>query len=413
MGEKRKNEPNDIAGLIVIFRSPFSVFLLCIPAGWYSATHGWGDVWTFSLNFLALLPLAKILGDATEELATALKNDAVAGILNATFGNFVEMMITVNSLKAQMFDVVKGTLMGSILSNMLLVLGMAFVAGGLKKGKGVEAEANGVWGGVKYVNGEKVQTFASQSVSMAMLLFSCLSFALPSIFAMRYEADILTVSRFGAILVMSSYIMFLIFQLCTHSNTLQAADRAAAADAVSAEEEAEEFAAADAVEEEAEANLTKPVSVGLMLLVTILTDRVSDYLCEAIKGLIAVTGMPELFLGVILLPIAGNACEHLGAVRFCYCDKTGLALGIAIGSSTQVALFVVPFAVIAGMVMDEPMDMNFGAINTAVIVVSVLLVSMILQDQQAHWLKGYLLMLAYVFIAILYWFLPPERGEHF
>merc|ERR1712232_1061953 len=110
-------------------------------------------------------------GDATEELATALKNDAVAGILNATFGNFVEMMITVNSLKAQMFDVVKGTLMGSILSNMLLVLGMAFVAGGLKKGQGVKDEANGVWGGVKYVNGEKVQTFASQSVSMAMLLF--------------------------------------------------------------------------------------------------------------------------------------------------------------------------------------------------------------------------------------------------
>eukprot|EP00929_Paragymnodinium_shiwhaense_P052771 TRINITY_DN2642_c0_g1_i1.p1 TRINITY_DN2642_c0_g1~~TRINITY_DN2642_c0_g1_i1.p1 ORF type:complete len:455 (+),score=113.54 TRINITY_DN2642_c0_g1_i1:83-1447(+) len=383
--------PHNIDGLKDIFCSPFSLFLLCIPAGYVSATQGWGDVWTFSLNFLALLPLAKVLGDATEELATALKNDAVAGILNATFGNFVEMMITINSLKAGLMNVVKGTLLGSILSNMLLVLGMAFFFGGLTKSD----EKNRA---VQITQGEKMQKFAMHGVtiSMAMLLFCCMSFAFPTIFAEDHKGDpgVLAVSRIGSVLVMSSYLAFLLFQLLTHRKTL--------------ERDEEALAGGDEAEEE-EANLSIWVSMALMGCVTIVTDRVSDYLCEAIKGLIEATGMPAQFLGVIVLPIAGNACEHLGAVTFAMKDKPGLALGIAVGSSTQVALFVVPFAVIVGWIMGVPMDMDFGLVNTAVIVLSVLLVAMMLQDGYSHWLKGYILMLAYVFVAVLYWYLPPEE----
>eukprot|EP00929_Paragymnodinium_shiwhaense_P052772 TRINITY_DN2642_c0_g2_i1.p1 TRINITY_DN2642_c0_g2~~TRINITY_DN2642_c0_g2_i1.p1 ORF type:complete len:456 (+),score=112.15 TRINITY_DN2642_c0_g2_i1:65-1432(+) len=388
--------PHNIEGLKDIFCSPFSLFLLCIPAGYVSATQGWGDVWTFSLNFLALLPLAKVLGDATEELATALKNDAVAGILNATFGNFVEMMITVNSLRAGLMDVVKGTLLGSILSNMLLVLGMAFFFGGLTK-----SDANNK--AVQITQGEKMQKFAMHGVtiSMAMLLFCCMSFAFPTIFALGHKDDpgVLAVSRIGSVLVMSSYLAFLLFQLLTHRNTLERDEEAVSGTALEGGED----------EESEEANLSISVSVALMMVVTIITDRVSDYLCEAIKGLIEVTGMPAQFLGVILLPIAGNACEHLGAVRFAMVDKPGLALGIAVGSSTQVALFVVPFAVIAGWIMGVPMDMNFGMVNTAVIILSVLLVALMLQDGFSHWLKGYILMLAYVFVSVLYWYLPPDE----
>merc|ERR1712146_382028 len=114
------------------------------------------------------------------------------------------------------------------------------------------------------------------------------------------------------------------------------------------------------------------------------------------------------FLSVIVLPIAGNACEHLGAVRFAMHNKPGLAVGIAVGSSTQVALFVVPFAVINGWMLDvSEMTLDFGVINTAVIFLSVMLAFALTMDGRAHWLEGYLLMIAYVFIAVLYWNVPP------
>ncbi|CAK9078940.1 unnamed protein product [Durusdinium trenchii] len=176
-------------GLQEIFWSPFSLLLVFVPLGFLSATHEWGDGWIFILNFIALLPLAKLLGDATEELAVAIKNDAVAGMLNATFGNIVEMMITLNTLRSKKMpvpertNVVKSTLLGSILSNLLLVLGMSFCFGGLTQVKVQAATA--------MVGGEKEQKFAMKGVTMQMglLVFCCMSFALPTLFAQGYEDD--------------------------------------------------------------------------------------------------------------------------------------------------------------------------------------------------------------------------------
>lgn len=355
-------------GLMEIFWSPFSVLLVFVPLGAYSASH-WEDGWTFILNFIALLPLAKILGDATEELAVAIKNDAVAGMLNATFGNVVEMMITVNTLRAtrmpvaQRTDVVKCTLLGSILSNLLLVLGMSFCFGGLTKVK--------VQAATTIVGGEKEQKFAMKGVTMSMglLTFCCMSFALPTLFAQGYQnhlGDLLDVSRNGSLLLGSAYLAFLFFQLVSHKQTL----------------ETEEGELKDAEDEENEERppLSIWLSVSMMIVVT-------------------------------LLPIAGNACEHLGAVRFAMDDKPGLAVGIAVGSSTQVALFVVPFAVIVGWLLNVPMTLDFGPVNTAVIFFSVLLATVLMSDGRSHWLKGYLLMLAYTFIAVLFWNLPPKMDE--
>ncbi|CAE7807916.1 CAX5 [Symbiodinium sp. CCMP2456] len=382
-------------GLEEIFYSPFTLLLVFVPLGAASETLGWGDGWTFVLNFVALLPLAKFLGDATEELAVAIKNDAVAGMLNATFGNVVEMMITVNTLRsrkmpfAERTSVVKCTLLGSILSNLLLVLGMSFCFGGLTQ---VKVEAATVM-----VGGEKEQKFAMKGVimSMGLLIFCCMSFALPTLFAQGYESDmedLLDVSRFGALLVASAYIAFLIFQLFSHKQTL---------------EQEEECLKDDGAEEDQERPpLAIWLSLTMMVVVTVITDIVSDYLCDSINGVTAAMNVD--FLGTIVLPIAGNACEHLGAVRFAMDDKPGLAVGIAVGSSTQVALFVVPFAVIVGWMLDVPMTLDFGMINTAVIFFSVLLVVVLMSDGRSHWLKGYLLMLAYTFIAVLFWNLPPK-----
>eukprot|EP00913_Durusdinium_trenchii_P002824 g2615.t1 len=125
----------------------------------------------------------------------------------------------------------------------------------------------------------------------------------------------------------------------------------------------------------------------MMIVITGITDLISDYLCESINGVTENINVD--FLGTILLPIAGNACEHLGAVRFAMDDKPGLAVGIAIGSSTQVALFVVPFAVIVGWMWDVPMTLDFGPVNTAVIFFSVLLATVLMSDGRSHWLKGH------------------------
>mmetsp|Transcript_1055 Transcript_1055/g.1860 ORF Transcript_1055/g.1860 Transcript_1055/m.1860 type:complete len:446 (-) Transcript_1055:94-1431(-) len=384
-------------GLIEIFWSPFSVLLVFVPLGAYSASH-WGDGWTFILNFIALLPLAKILGDATEELAVAIKNDAVAGMLNATFGNVVEMMITVNTLRAtrmpvaQRTDVVKCTLLGSILSNLLLVLGMSFCFGGLTKVK--------VQAATTTVGGEKEQKFAMKGVTMSMglLTFCCMSFALPTLFAQGYQnhmGDLLDVSRNGSLLLGSAYLAFLFFQLVSHKQTL--------------ETEEGELKDAEDGENEDRPPLSIWLSISMMIVVTVVTDLISDFLCESIGGV--TEDINVAFLGTILLPIAGNACEHLGAVRFAMDDKPGLAVGIAVGSSTQVALFVVPFAVIVGWLLNVPMTLDFGPVNTAVIFFSVLLATVLMSDGRSHWLKGYLLMLAYTFIAVLFWNLPPKMDE--
>ncbi|CAJ1423664.1 unnamed protein product [Effrenium voratum] len=384
-------------GLMEIFWSPFTLLLVFVPLGVASDALEWGDGWTFVLNFIALLPLAKLLGDATEELAVALKNDAVAGMLNATFGNVVEMMITVNTLRARKMpvaertNVVKCTLLGSILSNLLLVLGMSFCFGGLTEVK-VQAAAS-------IVEGEKEQKFAMKGVNMSMglLTFCCMSFALPTLFAQGYQdnmKDLLDVSHNGALLVASAYVAFLFFQLVSHKHTL----------------DKDEGRLKDHGTEDSEDRppLSIWLSILMMVVITVITDKISDYLCESIHG---VTGSVNLdFLGTILLPIAGNACEHLGAVRFAMDDKPGLAVGIAVGSSTQVALFVVPFAVIVGWILDVPMTLDFGLINTAVIFFSVLLVTVLMADGRSHWLKGYLLMLAYTFIAVLFWNLPPKMS---
>eukprot|EP00434_Breviolum_minutum_P028377 symbB.v1.2.025105.t1/scaffold2405.1/size80018/5 len=224
-----------------------------------------------------------------------------------------------------------------------------------------------------------------------------MSFALPTLFSQGYQddmKDLLDVSRNGSLLLASAYLAFLFFQLVSHKQTL----------------ESEEGELKDAEEEASEDRppLSIWLSVLMMVVITVVTDKISDYLCESINGVTESVNVD--FLGTILLPIAGNACEHLGAVRFAMDDKPGLAVGIAVGSSTQVALFVVPFAVIVGW-LNVPMTLDFGPVNTAVIFFSVLLVTVLMSDGRSHWLKGYLLMLAYIFIGVLFWNLPPKMDE--
>lgn len=422
-------------GLLSILLHPLCTLLVCFPVGVASHLLGWGHVPTFWLNFLGLVPLAKILGDATEELAAGLKNDMFAGLLNATFGNAVEVVMMVQTLRRGLIDVVKATLLGSVLSNLLLVLGCSFFFGGVMhapvKG-GDEDERNGTFsrlsrgeleadataeilgnsrasGGrdsemseMQFV-GEKIQTFSVMSamVNTSLLLLSCLSLSLVTVFCDETshhslvkslgeaEDAVVVVSRTCAIVMMLSYCAYIFFQLVTHR------------EAMSEDEE-------EGDDDAEEPLFSVRTAMLVMCATTVVVAWSSEMLVESLEDVVANCGISSHFIGIVLLPIVGNACEHASAIRFAIQDKPGLSIGIAVGSSTQIALFVVPFSVLTGWALDIPMDLNFGSLNTTVLSLSVVVVLSIVVDGHATWLQGYLLMSAYAVVAVLYWFLPDK-----
>lgn len=422
--EKPSNQDGD--GILSMLLHPLCVLLVCFPLGVYSNFAGWGHSPTFWLNFCGLIPLAKILGDATEELAAGLRNDMLAGLLNATFGNAVEVVMMVQTLRADMIDVVKATLLGSVLSNLLLVLGCSFFFGGIVSSGTIGGwSASGEQGNIvarsdnqrssmapsiSSLNhqtsksemgfvGEKVQTFSVMTamVNMSLLLLSCLSLSLVTVFFSENAGHegmddiVLSVSRNCAIAMMLSYCAYVFFQLVTHREAM-------------AEDEGDE-------EDQEDPALSIHASIGVMFFVTCIVAYSSELLVESLGELVQQSGISSHFIGIILLPIVGNACEHASAIRFAIQDKPGLSIGIAVGSSTQISLFVVPFSVLMGWWLNKPMDLNFGSLNTTVMSISVVVVLSIVVDGSATWLQGYLLMSAYYVVGVLYWNLPDKMME--
>lgn len=404
----------NFSGMFSILWHPFCSLLIAFPLGILSSAQGWDVQFTFWMNFLALIPLAKILGDATEELDASLHNEVISGLLNATFGNAVEMIITVQTLRVGLIEVVKATLLGSVLSNMLLVLGMSFFFGGIielgSRASGsapatprddamatipsasqpllaaADDDASG-GRGLRLVT-EKEQVFIVNSalVSVTMLLVSCLSFALPTVFTQAFgeKETVLSISRTAACIVGLSYFAYLFFQLITHRNMLANADDGDDDD-------------------DNEDGLTSGFAIGLLAVTTLFVSVSSECLVDVIQDVVAKSGISQCFIGVVLLPIVGNACEHAAAVRFAIYNKPGLSISIAVGSSVQVALFVVPFAVIWGWMIGQPMTMDFGIMNTTVLIICVLVVMSIVVDGRSNWLEGYMLCSAYALIAVMYW----------
>lgn len=387
--------PNNCQGLKGIFWHPLCILLICFPLGIVSHFLEWGDSYTFWLNFFCMVPLAKILGDATEELAGCINNDMISGLLNATFGNAVEMIMTVAMLYNHQYLMVKFSLVGSVISNMLLVLGMSFFAGGLS--------SSGQQQSVR----EKENKFSPMGAlsNTAMLLLACMVLCLVTIFNYVDNIDeddmplkeekmyMLPISRSVSVFILMAYAAFIVFQLFTHRECMK--------------DEPEDD------EEHEEPLLSLGCSVGLLFFATILVSISSEFLTDALDGALKNSGIGKSFLGVILVPIVGNACEHAAAIRFAIKDRMGLAVGIAVGSSVQIALFVAPFSVLVGWAMcgnaGMCMNLDFGALDVTVVTLSVILIFAIVVDGKSNWLEGYLLMTAYAVVAVLYWYLPATE----
>ncbi|KAL2332877.1 hypothetical protein Fmac_014090 [Flemingia macrophylla] len=329
--------------------------------------------WVFGLSLLGIMPLAERLGYATEQLAFY-AGDTVGGLLNATFGNATELIISIYALKSGMTRVVQLSLLGSILSNMLLVLGCAFLCGGI-------------------VFNKKEQIFnkASASVNSGLLLMAVMGILFPAVLHYTHtEVHVgkseLSLSRFSSCIMLVAYAAYLFFQLKSQKSHY-----------VSLNEEEGQNGNNSNVEESPD--ISKWESIIWLSVMTAWISILSEYLVGAIEGASDAWDIPVAFISVILLPLVGNAAEHASAIMFAMKDKLDISLGVAIGSSTQISMFVIPFCVVIGWIMGHPMDLNFQLFETAALFLTVIVVAFMLQEGTANYFKGLMLILCYLIVA--------------
>ncbi|KAI1200238.1 calcium/proton exchanger [Nemania serpens] len=401
-----------------LLSSPVNILLVTVPIGIIAGIQHWDPVAVFTINFFAIIPLAAVLSFATEQISAKL-GEALGGLLNATFGNAVELIVSIIALRDHQIEVVKSSMIGSILSNLLLVMGMCFFFGGIvnmrdENNQGME------------------QSFASitAQTTASLMTLSAASIILPGALFMIVKSsqkdqkdgrDItLSLSRGTAIILLLIYVLYLWFQLRTHHN-LFGSEPATIEDGPTQTEDVEaerrENGTANAAtarngehngESEDEAVMSPWAAAGVLIVTTVLVSICADYLVESIDSLVERGGISRSFIGLILIPIVGNAAEHVTAVVVAIKNKMDLAMGVAIGSSIQIAIFVTPFLVILGWIMDRDMDLHFETFQTVAFGLSVLVVIYTVQDGKSNYLEGAMLMSLYVIIAIAFFVTPSQ-----
>ncbi|WP_109008187.1 calcium/proton exchanger [Nostoc commune] len=352
------------------------VLLLFIPVSLAAHFLEWGELIVFITAGLAILPLAAWMGTATEEIAVVV-GPSLGGLLNATFGNATELIIALVALNAGLIDVVKASITGSIISNLLLVMGFSMLLGGLRY---------------------KEQTFQPivARVNAASMNLAVIAILMPT--AMNYtsqginEETLQNLSIAVAVVLILVYALTLLFSMKTHSYLY---------DVGIAETEGEEAP-------HAKPNMM--LWVGVLLVCTLLVALESEMLVDSLEVATSQLGLTALFTGVILVPIVGNAAEHATAVTVAMKDKMDLSLSVAVGSSMQIALFVAPVLVIAGRVLGKPMDLDFKPFELVAVVVSVLIANSISSDGKSNWLEGTLLLAAYTVLGFAFYFHPVMEG---
>merc|ERR1711865_904747 len=376
-GAKKCNAGSDCKALLSMMNpkaNKISVLMVFIPLGLLAEHMGLPGPAVFMFNFFAIVPLAWLLGEATESIASY-TGQTIGGLLNATFGNAVEMILSIFALQAGLIRVVQGSLLGSILSNLLLVLGMAFLCGGY------------------YYPVQKFNKTGA-GANATLLMLACFAMVLPAIFVINYpneeHGSALAISHTTAVILGLMYILFLVFQLKTHTEDFKSA-------------------ADDDEEDEEEAPFSMGGSITILCVVTMIVAACSEALVGSIEALTEEWGISEAFVGTILVPIVGNAAEHSTAITMPMRNKMDLAIGVAVGSSTQIALFVVPFTVLAGWVMQVEMTLDFKSFETAVMVMTVMITMSTLQDGKSNWLEGAVLMCSYLLVGCAFWYMPDHK----
>lgn len=396
-----------------ILNSWINLLLVCVPAGIAINYTSVSRTAVFVVNFIGIIPLAAMLSYATEEIALR-TGETLGGLLNATFGNAVELIVAILALVHNEVTIVQTSLIGSMLSNLLLVMGMCFFFGGLNR---IEQKFNEV----------VAQTAAS------LLALAVSSLIIPTAFkkwATGGATHTDELSRGTSVILLVVYGAYLFFQLKSHAEIYnkpsektekRTKNRAKGdtqkgviamgnlgASMVSGEPQRDlDSRSSDEEDEEEVPQLHFYVAILTLVISTVLVALCAEFMVDAIDAVTSGnSGISQTFVGLILLPIVGNAAEHATAVTCAVKDKMDLAIGVAVGSSMQIALLVLPLIVVIGWIMgNDNMTLDFGdGFQVVVLFVAVLLVNYLIADGKSHWLEGVLLMTLYIIIAIAAWF---------
>jgi Ca2+:H+ antiporter len=348
-----------------------AILLIFVPAAIAAEYMHASPVLVFALAALGIVPLSGYLGKATEEISTH-TGPTLGGLMNATLGNLAELIIAVLALRAGLVDLVKASITGSILGNLLLVLGAAQLAGGLK---------------------HKVQRFsvALAGLSMSLLVVAVVGLVIPAVFLATHSdpSHILTrkVSVGVAGLLILGYALSLVYSMGTHRSVFG---------------ESAEVAREEHTTDHAPWSIRKSVAVllGSAAFVGWLSEILVGSTEQAIKGV----GLSEMFVGIIIVPIIGNAAEHSSAVLMAMRNRMDLAVSIAIGSSVQVALLIAPLLVFVGLALGQPMDLAFNIFEVAAVTLAVGVATSVVRDAESHWLEGAFLLLVYGMLGVAFYF---------
>ncbi len=335
----------------------------------------------FVVSALAIIPIAGWMGHATEQLAHRM-GEGIGGLLNASFGNAAELIIALIALRAGHIEVVKASITGSIIGNLLLVLGASVLAGGLRFSR---------------------QNFnkTAARASCTALILAAGALVIPTVFHMAAaqtpggwtpEAE-QKLSLAIAIVLLATYGAMLVFSLVTHKQLFVGGEADIAETAERAGDEHE-----------------KPWPVGkavaVLLIATIAVAWVSEFLVGAVEAAQHSLGVTEVFVGVIIVAIVGNAAEHSTAITMALKNKMDLSLGIAVGSSLQIALFVAPVLVLASYLFPHRLNLEFTLPEIAAIMLAAFVTDQIAGDGESNWLEGVQLLALYAIIGLLFYFLP-------
>ncbi|OQD78961.1 hypothetical protein PENANT_c069G11306 [Penicillium antarcticum] len=393
-----------------VLNSWINVLILAAPAGFSLHVVKANPIAIFVVNFIAIIPLAAMLSYATEEIALR-TGETIGGLLNASFGNAVELIVAIIALAKKNVLIVQTSLSGSMLSNLLLVMGMCFFFGGIDR---VEQHFN--------------VTVAQTAASLLALAVS--SLIIPTAFhtwTTTANADkTADLSRGTSILLLITYGCYLFFQLKSHvdiyncpsrkaerrhqrigpSDTQRKIAQIAKISAAPMGGNVRQIQMQDPDNKPEQPQLTLSVALITLCISTTLVAICAEFMVNSIDALTATGSITETFVGLILLPIVGNAAEHATAVTVACKDKMDLAIGVAVGSSMQIVLLVLPLVVVIGWAMGvENMTLNFEAFQIIFLFVTVLLVNYLIADGKSHWLEGVLLIMMYLIIAMAAWFI--------
>ncbi|KAM0792477.1 hypothetical protein ACM66B_005151 [Microbotryomycetes sp. NB124-2] len=360
-----------------------NILLIAVPLSFLSHFLNWGSTADFVISFIAIIPLASLLGDATEQCSLKL-GQTLGGLMNATFGNAVEAIVGILALVKGELRIVQTSMLGSILSNILLVLGCSFLAAGWNF-----KESN-------------FQVTAAQASSSLMVLGTATLIIPAAYHSSRLEAEqmphngmqlidamgkkkdfegLLTLSRGTAVVLLVSYIAYLYFQLRSHAYLFEAENE----------------------EEEEEARMNTTTAVAALLVVTVITSFCADFLVGAIDEFANDYSIPKAFIGLILIPIVGNAAEHVTSVWMAAKGKMEITIGVSVGSSIQIAVGVIPLLVVVGWIIGQDLTLFFENFETICLFVSIFLVNVLIADGISHWLEGWMLVALYIVIALAFW----------